>query len=65
MSTKSIEAFAAHRRQAKTLPPPPDTADHILQRVAQRRAFIQKLQRETDELERAALKMRELAHAHP
>lgn len=53
MSTKSIEAFRA-RRTAPTLPPPPDTADHIMRRVAKRRALAAQLLREADELELAA-----------
>lgn len=54
---KSLRQYAAHRdatRTAPTQPPPPDAADHIMQRARQRRALAAQLEREADDLERAA-----------
>jgi hypothetical protein len=54
---KAINLYAAHRdaaRTAPTQPPPPDAADHIMQRVRQRRALAAQLEQEAAELERAA-----------
>jgi hypothetical protein len=54
---KALNQYAAHR-SAPTQPPPPDGAEHILRRVAEKRALIARLTREADELEQVARKMR-------
>lgn len=61
-SYKNIARYAAHRaekRDAPTLPPPPDVADHILTRVRSRRALAAMLLAEAAELERAATAYKE------
>lgn len=54
----AITCECRETRTAPTQPPPPDAAEHILKRVAEKRALIARLTREADELEAVALRMR-------